>query len=114
MIMEKMECRYENRRFGKNTAKVSPHSRQQFVFTNKICRALPITLWHTFITVYEWIKTNDMLRWTLTFLIIAIIAAIFGFGGIASGAAEIAKIIFYIFLVFLVISLIAGAFRRVD
>jgi len=56
----------------------------------------------------------NMLRWTLTFLIIALIAAVFGFTGIAAGAAEIAKIIFYIFLVFFVISLIAGAFRRVD
>lgn len=55
-----------------------------------------------------------MLRWTLTFLIIALVAAVFGFTGIAAGAAEIAKIIFYIFLVFFVISLIAGAFRRVE
>jgi uncharacterized membrane protein YtjA (UPF0391 family) len=55
-----------------------------------------------------------MLRWTITFLVIALIAAIFGFTGIAAGAAEIAKIIFYIFLVFFVISLITGAFRRTD
>ena len=31
-----------------------------------------------------------MLRWTITFLIIAIVAAIFGFGGIAGTAAWIA------------------------
>ena len=55
-----------------------------------------------------------MLRWTITFLIIALVAAIFGFTGIAAGAASIAKIIFYIFLVFFVISLIAGAFNRAD
>jgi len=55
-----------------------------------------------------------MLRWTLTFLVIALVAAIFGFTGIAAGAASIAKIIFYIFLVFFVISLITGAFRRTD
>jgi uncharacterized membrane protein YtjA (UPF0391 family) len=55
-----------------------------------------------------------MLRWTITFLIIALVAAVFGFTGIAAGAAEIAKIIFYIFLVVFVISLIAGAFRRTD
>lgn len=59
-------------------------------------------------------KSINMLRWTLTFLVIAVIAAVFGFTGIAAGAAEIAKIIFYIFLVFFVISLIAGAFRRVE
>ena len=40
-----------------------------------------------------------MLRWTITFLVIALLAAIFGFGGIAAGAASIAKIIFIVFLV---------------
>jgi len=52
-----------------------------------------------------------MLRWVITFLIIALIAALFGFGNIAAGAASIARILFYIFLVFFVISLIAGAVR---
>ncbi|MBP1650857.1 MAG: hypothetical protein H6Q26_1014, partial [Bacteroidetes bacterium] len=32
-----------------------------------------------------------MLRWTITFLIIALVAALFGFGGIAASAAGIAK-----------------------
>ena len=49
-----------------------------------------------------------MLRWSITFLVIAIIAAVFGFGGIAEGAADIAEILFYIFLVLFVISLIFG------
>lgn len=31
-----------------------------------------------------------MLRWTVTFIILAIVAGIFGFGGIAVGAASIA------------------------
>lgn len=35
-----------------------------------------------------------MLRWTITFLVIALIAAVLGFGGIAGAAAGIAKIIF--------------------
>lgn len=52
--------------------------------------------------------TTSMLRWVLTFLIIAIVAGIFGFGGIAAGAAEIAKIIFFIFIVLLLLSLIFG------
>ena len=43
-----------------------------------------------------------MLRWTVTFVILAIIAAIFGFGGIAAGAASIAKILFFIFLILFV------------
>lgn len=53
-----------------------------------------------------------MLRWAVTFLIIAIIAAIFGFGGVAEGATDIAQILFYIFLVLFVISLFFGGFRR--
>lgn len=46
-----------------------------------------------------------MLRWAITFLIIAIIAAVFGFGGVAEGAADIAQISFYIFLVLFILSL---------
>tara|TARA_R110000796_G_scaffold37722_4_gene95237 strand:- start:136800 stop:137036 length:237 start_codon:yes stop_codon:yes gene_type:complete len=53
-------------------------------------------------------KTNTMLRWTVTFIILAIIAAIFGFGGIAAGAASIAKILFFIFIVLFIISLLTG------
>jgi len=49
-----------------------------------------------------------MLRWVLTFLVIALIAGVLGFTGIAAGAAEIAKVIFYIFLVLLVLSLLFG------
>ena len=54
------------------------------------------------------IKRKTMLRWTVTFLVIAIIAAIFGFGNIAAGAASIAKILFYIFVVLFVLSLLFG------
>jgi uncharacterized membrane protein YtjA (UPF0391 family) len=55
-----------------------------------------------------------MLRWTITFLVIALVAALFGFGGIATGAASIAKVLFFIFLVLFVLSLIFGAsiFKR--
>lgn len=49
-----------------------------------------------------------MLRWSITFLIIAIIAAILGFGGIAGAAAGIAEILFYVFIVLFVLSLIFG------
>jgi uncharacterized membrane protein YtjA (UPF0391 family) len=50
-----------------------------------------------------------MLKWTVTFLIIAIIAGIFGFTGIESGAVSIAKTIFFIFLVLVVLSFVLGA-----
>lgn len=53
---------------------------------------------------------TTMLRWALTFLVIALVAALFGFTGIAEGAAAIAQVIFYIFLVLLVLSLLFGSF----
>jgi uncharacterized membrane protein YtjA (UPF0391 family) len=49
-----------------------------------------------------------MLRWTVTFFIIAIIAALLGFTSIAGSAVEIAKILFFIFLVLAVVSFIFG------
>ncbi len=52
-----------------------------------------------------------MLRYALTFLIVAILAAAFGFGGIAGAASDMARILFYIFLVLFVVSLLVG--RRV-
>lgn len=53
-----------------------------------------------------------MIRWIITFLVIALIAAVLGFGEVAEGAADIAIIIFYIFIVLFVISLIGKLFRR--
>ena len=53
-------------------------------------------------------KLTIMLRWTVTFLIVAIVAAIFGFGGIAAGAASIAKILFFIFIALFLVSLVFG------
>lgn len=52
-----------------------------------------------------------MLRWAITFLVIALIAAAFGFTGIAGTATGIAQILFFIFLVLFVIALIAGRSR---
>jgi uncharacterized membrane protein YtjA (UPF0391 family) len=49
-----------------------------------------------------------MLRWSLTFFVIAIIAAALGFGGIAGGAQYIAGVCFVIFLALLVINLLTG------
>jgi uncharacterized membrane protein YtjA (UPF0391 family) len=54
-------------------------------------------------------KPRTMLRWVLTFLVIAIIAGLFGFTGISESAAGIAKVIFFIFIALLVISLLFGA-----
>lgn len=55
------------------------------------------------------LKTDNMLKWTATFLVIALIAGLLGFTGISEGAASIAKVIFFIFLVLLIGSLILGA-----
>ena len=49
-----------------------------------------------------------MIRWVVTFLIIALIAGVLGFGVLAAATAAIAKGVFYLFLVLLVISLLFG------
>jgi uncharacterized membrane protein YtjA (UPF0391 family) len=53
-----------------------------------------------------------MLRWALTFLVIALIAALLGFFSVAGTAADIAKVLFFVFLVLFVVSLIFGGVRR--
>lgn len=52
-----------------------------------------------------------MLRWALTFAIIAIVAAALGFGALSDTSAQIAKLFALVFVVLFVISLVAG--RRV-
>lgn len=49
-----------------------------------------------------------MLRWTITFLIVALVAALFGFTTIAGVSISIAKVLFFVFLALFIISLIAG------
>ena len=49
-----------------------------------------------------------MLRWALTFLIIALLASLFGMVGLEGAAMEAARILFFVFLVLLVVSLVAG------
>jgi uncharacterized membrane protein YtjA (UPF0391 family) len=50
-----------------------------------------------------------MLRWALTFLVVALIAALFGFTNVAGTSMVAAKILFFVFLVLFVVSLIAGS-----
>lgn len=64
-----------------------------------------------YIILIEQLKTNAMLNWTLTLLVIALIAGVLGFTGIAGTAVGIAKILFFIFLVLWIISLVARGFR---
>ncbi len=49
-----------------------------------------------------------MLRWSITFLVIALIAALLGFTNVAGAAIGIAKILFFIFLVLFVLSILFG------
>lgn len=49
-----------------------------------------------------------MLRWSFTFLIIAIIAGILGLSGVAGAAVEIAKILFVVFLGLFALTLAGG------
>lgn len=52
-----------------------------------------------------------MLRWALSFLVLAVIAGVFGFSGIAMDAAWIAKVLFVCFLVFACVSFLFGRGR---
>jgi len=52
-----------------------------------------------------------MLRWVITFLILAIIAGFLGFGGVAIASAEIARIIFGIFIFLFLLSLVLHVLR---
>ncbi|MCA0235911.1 MAG: DUF1328 domain-containing protein [Bacteroidetes bacterium] len=54
-----------------------------------------------------------MLRWSVTFFVIALIAAVLGFGGLAGSAAYLAKILFFVALIVFVVSLVSGR-RRID
>lgn len=49
-----------------------------------------------------------MLRWALTFLVIALIAALFGFTNVAGTSIYAAQILFFVFLVLFVVSLLMG------
>jgi len=51
-------------------------------------------------------KEVCMLRWALTFLIVAIVAAVLGLTGIAGVSVDIAKILFLIFIVLFVLSML--------
>ena len=53
-----------------------------------------------------------MLRYAITFFVIALVAALFGFGGIAASAAGIGQLLFYGFLILAIISLIASLIRK--
>lgn len=52
-----------------------------------------------------------MLRYAITFLIIALIAAVFGFGGIAAVSMELARIVFGVFVVLFLIATVAHLLR---
>ena len=53
-----------------------------------------------------------MLRYAVTFFVIALIAALFGFGSIAASAAGIAQLLFYGFIILTVVSLLVGLLRK--
>ena len=52
-----------------------------------------------------------MIRWSITFAILALIAAVLGFGGLAGDFASLSKILLFLFLILFVISIVLG--RRV-
>ncbi len=52
-----------------------------------------------------------MLRWAITFLVIALVSGVLGFGNIAGLSTEIARILFVVFLVLFIIAAVANALR---
>ncbi|ESQ81280.1 DUF1328 domain-containing protein [Asticcacaulis sp. BYS171W] len=50
-----------------------------------------------------------MLRWVITFFILAVVAALFGFSGLAGTFADIAKFIAVIFVVLFIAGLVYNA-----
>ncbi|UDF03192.1 DUF1328 domain-containing protein [Asticcacaulis sp. AND118] len=50
-----------------------------------------------------------MLRWVITFFILAVVAALFGFTGLAGTFADIAKFIAVIFVVLFIAGLVYSA-----
>ena len=52
-----------------------------------------------------------MLRWAITFLVVALVAAALGFSGIAGAAVDIAKILAAVFIVLFLVSLAMHAVR---
>ena len=49
-----------------------------------------------------------MLRWAITFFVLALIAGVLGFGGLEGNLAQIGKILVFVFLVLFVVSLVMG------
>ncbi len=67
---------------------------------------------------FPWIQFQPkgavMLRWAVTFLIIALIAGAFGFMGVEGLAMQIAWILFVVFLILFVVTLVTGRRMRID
>ncbi len=49
-----------------------------------------------------------MLRWSITFFIIALVAALLGFGNLAGAASGMASVLFWVFVVLFVLSLLVS------
>ena len=52
-----------------------------------------------------------MLRWAISFLVLAIVAGVFGFGGIMAVSVDIAKLLFFVFIVLFAISALMHVLR---
>ena len=52
-----------------------------------------------------------MIRWAITFLIIALVAGFFGFSGIAASDIEIARLLFVVFVVLFLIAALVHALK---
>ena len=52
-----------------------------------------------------------MIRWALTFFVIALFAALFGFGGVSGTTAAIGQMIFFAAAVLVLVSVFTNGFK---
>lgn len=58
------------------------------------------------------INNIDIMRMTITLLMLAFVLAAVGFGGMEGRLVDISKVVFYVFLVLIIVSAIAGKFIK--
>ncbi len=52
-----------------------------------------------------------MIRWALTFFVVALFAALFGFGGISGTAAAVGQMVFFAAVVLILVSVFTNGFK---
>ncbi len=61
---------------------------------------------------FNQINNIDIMRMTITLLMLAFVLAAVGFGGMEGMVVDVSRVVFYIFLVLIIVSAIAGKFIK--